>query len=54
VLQKAASVRDGGAWALLYVLCEEELGFFAYLVGSSRALELFLGSSDLPCLAVLE
>ena len=38
MFQKAASLSDGGAWTLLYVLFEKELSFFAYLVGSSGAL----------------
>jgi hypothetical protein len=38
VLQEAASLRDGGAWALLYVLFEENSGFLACLAGPSRAL----------------
>jgi hypothetical protein len=49
VLQKAASLRDGGAWALLYVLFEKNLGFLVCLAGSSRALsglERFSLASD--------
>jgi hypothetical protein len=38
VLQEAASLRDGGAWALLYVLFEKELDFLVCLAGSSGAL----------------
>ena len=38
VLQKAASLADGGAWALLYILFEKELGFLVCLAGPSRAL----------------
>jgi len=38
VLQKAASVADGGGRTFLYVPFEKELAFLAYLVGPSRAL----------------
>jgi hypothetical protein len=49
VLQEAASLADGGAWALLYVLFEKNLGFLVCLAGSSRALsglERFSLASD--------
>jgi len=38
VLQKAASLTDGGAWALLYILFKKDLGFLVSFAGSSRAL----------------
>jgi hypothetical protein len=38
VLQKAASLSDGGGRAFLYVPFEKELTFLAYLAGPSRAL----------------
>ena len=38
VLQEAASLRDGGAWALLYVLFEEDSGFLVGFAGSSKPL----------------
>jgi hypothetical protein len=49
VLQKAAPLRDGGAWALLYVLFEKNSGFLVCLAGSSGALsglERFSLASD--------
>src|SRR5918994_1297624 len=38
VLQKAASLSDGGSRAFLYIPVEKESAFLAYLVGPSRAL----------------
>ena len=38
VLQEAASLADGGSWALLYILLQEGLGFLRYYAGSSWAL----------------
>src|SRR5215212_6475140 len=38
VLQKAASLSDGGGRTFLYIPFEEELAFLAYLVGPSGAL----------------
>ena len=38
MLQKAASLADGGGRTFLYVPFEKELAFLAYLVGPSRAL----------------
>jgi hypothetical protein len=38
VLQKAASLRDGGAWALLYIPFEKSLGSLVCLAGSGGAL----------------
>jgi len=45
VLQKAASLADGGAWALLYILFEEDCGFLVCLAGSSGALSGFKRAS---------
>ena len=38
MLQKAASLSDGGGRAFLYIPVEKESTFLAYLVGPSRAL----------------
>jgi hypothetical protein len=45
VLQKAASLRDGGRWALFYIPFEKSLGCLICLAGPAGALSRLKGAS---------